>query len=196
MWKWAFEVSLKNFRAVEEPVKSCGKSDNHFWMSSRRLNKQFSPNISGTLNPGPTMHPRELMKKLEELPKRFKVLAGKAEYPMSWSIRAKANQEEWRKRLPHVKRRKPFWIVRFVSVFHLILFFEKSIFRKAGSTAKYEGTGIKKLPCRFKLKSNCFSKRSLQPRSGQNWKQHSLIQTIFRVQSAAAFRIIGWRKNL
>jgi hypothetical protein len=125
--KMAFEVSKKIQRQWKEAGKVPAEKRQPLWDEFSKLNNRIFSKYKRTLNPGPTMHPRELMKKVEELTEEIKVLAGK---PNSYELinRAKAIQEEWRK-LPPRKPKEANLIVRSFQFFSDIVF-EKAFLEK------------------------------------------------------------------
>lgn len=125
--KMAFEVSKKIQRQWKEAGKVPAEKRQPLWDEFSKLNNRIFSKYKRTLNPGPTMHPRELMKKVEELTEEIKLLAGK---PNSYELisRAKAIQEEWRK-LPDRKPKEANLIVRSFQFFSDIVF-EKAFLEK------------------------------------------------------------------
>lgn len=100
--KMAFEISKR----IQKEWKAAGKvpaeKRQPLWDEFSRLNNRIFSRYKRTLNPGPQMHPRELMKKVESLTEEIKKLAGKDTSP-ELIHRAKEIQQEWRKLPP----RKP-----------------------------------------------------------------------------------------
>lgn len=100
--KMAFEISKR----IQKEWKAAGKvpaeKRQPLWDEFSRLNNRIFSRYKRTLNPGPQMHPRELMKKVESLTEEIKKLAGKDTSP-ELIQRAKEIQQEWRKLPP----RKP-----------------------------------------------------------------------------------------
>jgi len=125
--KMAFEVSKKIQRQWKEAGKVPAEKRQPLWDEFSKLNNRIFSKYKRTLNPGPTMHPRELMKKVEELTEEIKLLATK---PNSYELisRAKAIQEEWRK-LPDRKPKEANLIVRSFQFFSDIVF-EKAFLEK------------------------------------------------------------------
>jgi hypothetical protein len=125
--KMAFEISKKIQKQWKEAGKVPAERRQPLWDEFSKLNNRIFSKFKRTLNPGPSMHPRELMKKVEDLTEEIKLLAGK---PNSYELigRAKAIQEEWRK-LPQSKPREANLIVRSFQFFSDIVF-EKAFLEK------------------------------------------------------------------
>jgi hypothetical protein len=132
--KMGFEISKKIQRQWKEAGKVPAEKRQPLWDEFSKLNNRIFSKYKRTLNPGPTMHPRELMKKVEELTEEIKVLAGKP-YSFELISRAKAIQEEWRK-LPQRKPKEANLIVRSFQFFSDIIF-EKAFLEKLVQ-GKYE----------------------------------------------------------
>jgi hypothetical protein len=132
--KMGFEISKKIQRQWKEAGKVPAEKRQPLWDEFSKLNNRIFSKYKRTLNPGPTMHPRELMKKVEELTEEIKVLAGKP-YSFELISRAKAIQEEWRK-LPQRKPKEANLIVRSFQFFSDIVF-EKAFLEKLVQ-GKYE----------------------------------------------------------
>lgn len=132
--KMAFDVSKKIQKQWKEAGKVPAEKRQPLWDEFSKLNNRIFSKYKRTLNLGPTMNPRELMKKVEELTEEIKLLAGK---PTSYELinRAKAIQEEWRK-LPQRKPKEANLIVRSFQFFSDIVF-EKSFLEKL-VRGKYE----------------------------------------------------------
>ncbi|MCS5491644.1 DUF349 domain-containing protein [Algoriphagus limi] len=100
--KMAFEISKR----IQKEWKAAGKvpaeKRQPLWDEFSRLNNRIFSRYKRTLNPGPQMHPREVMKKVETLTEEIKKLASKDTSP-ELIQRAKEIQQEWRKLPP----RKP-----------------------------------------------------------------------------------------
>lgn len=125
--KMAFDISKKIQKQWKESGKVPAERRQPLWDEFSKLNNRIFSKYKRTLNPGPTMHPRELMRKVETLTEEIKQLAGK---PTSYELigRAKAIQEEWRK-LPQRKPKEANLIVRSFQFFSDIVF-EKAFLEK------------------------------------------------------------------
>lgn len=125
--KTAFDISKKIQRQWKEAGKVPAEKRQPLWDEFSRLNNRIFSRYKRTLQTGPQMNPRELMRKVETLTEEIKVLSGK---PTSYELigRAKAIQEEWRK-LPPRKPREANLIVRSFQFFSDIVF-EKAFLEK------------------------------------------------------------------
>ncbi len=132
--KVAFDISKKIQKQWKEAGKVPAEKRQPLWDEFSKLNNRIFSRYKRTLNPGPTMHPRELMRKVETLTDEIKQLAGK---PTSYELitRAKAIQEEWRK-LPPRKPKEANLTVRSFQFFSDIVF-EKAFLEKLVHS-KYE----------------------------------------------------------
>ncbi|SFB18396.1 DUF349 domain-containing protein [Algoriphagus aquimarinus] len=125
--KTAFEISKKIQRQWKEAGKVPAEKRQPLWDEFSKLNNRIFSRYKRTLQTGPQMNPRELMRKVETLTEEIKVLSGK---PTSYELvgRAKLIQEEWRK-LPPRKPREANLIVRSFQFFSDIVF-EKAFLEK------------------------------------------------------------------
>lgn len=100
--KMAFDISKKIQKQWKEAGKVPAEKRQPLWDEFSKLNNRIFSRYKRTLNPGPQMHPRELMKKIETLTEDIKRLVN---VPTSYDVinKAKLIQEEWRKLPP----RKP-----------------------------------------------------------------------------------------
>ncbi|MDF2159062.1 DUF349 domain-containing protein [Algoriphagus sp. CAU 1675] len=125
--KMAFEISKK----IQKEWKAAGKvpaeKRQPLWDEFSKLNNRIFSRYKRTLNPGPQMHPREVMKKVETLTDEIKKLAGK---PTTFDLinRAKEIQQEWRK-LPPRKPKDANLLARSFQFFSDIVF-EKAFLEK------------------------------------------------------------------
>jgi hypothetical protein len=176
--KMAFEVSKKIQRQWKEAGKVPAEKRQPLWDEFSKLNNRIFSKYKRTLNPGPTMHPRELMKKVEELTEEIKLLAGK---PNSYELigRAKAIQEEWRK-LPDRKPKEANLIVRSFQFFSDIVF-EKAFFEKLVH-GKYEDWDQKSLAEQVQIKIALV--KDLLHRDQSELEAAQSNSDNFRVQSA------------
>ena len=97
--KMAFDISKKIQKQWKEAGKVPAEKRQPLWDEFSKLNNRIFSRYKRTLNPGPQMHPRELMKKIETLTEDIKRLVN---LPTSYEVinKAKAIQEEWRKLPP------------------------------------------------------------------------------------------------
>ncbi|WP_339699993.1 DUF349 domain-containing protein [Algoriphagus aquimarinus] len=125
--KTAFEISKKIQRQWKEAGKVPADKRQPLWDEFSKLNNRIFSRYKRTLQTGPQMNPRELMRKVETLTEEIKGLSGK---PSSYELigRAKEIQEEWRK-LPQSKPREANLIVRSFQFFSDIVF-EKAFLEK------------------------------------------------------------------
>ncbi|MEB2777758.1 DUF349 domain-containing protein [Algoriphagus sp. D3-2-R+10] len=125
--KIAFDISKKIQRQWKEAGKVPAEKRQPLWDEFSKLNNRIFSRYKRTLQTGPQMNPRELMRKVETLTEEIKGLAAK---PTSYELvgRAKVIQEEWRK-LPPRKPREANLIVRSFQFFSDIVF-EKAFLEK------------------------------------------------------------------
>ncbi len=125
--KTAFEISKKIQRQWKEAGKVPAEKRQPLWDEFSKLNNRIFSRFKRTLQTGPQMNPRELMRKVETLTEEIKDLAAK---PTSYELvgRAKLIQEEWRK-LPPRKPKEANLIVRSFQFFSDIVF-EKAFLEK------------------------------------------------------------------
>ena len=125
--KMAFDISKKIQKQWKEAGKVPAEKRQPLWDEFSKLNNRIFSRYKRTLNPGPQMHPRELMKKIETLTEDIKRLVN---LPTSYEIinKAKAIQEEWRK-LPPRKPKEATLTARSFQFFTDIVF-EKAFLEK------------------------------------------------------------------
>ncbi|NVJ86358.1 MAG: DUF349 domain-containing protein [Algoriphagus sp.] len=125
--KMAFEISKR----IQKEWKAAGKvpaeKRQPLWDEFSRLNNRIFSRYKRTLNTGPQMHPREVMKKVETLTEEIKKLAAKETSP-ELIQRAKEIQQEWRK-LPPRKPKDANLLARSFQFFSDIVF-EKAFLDK------------------------------------------------------------------
>jgi hypothetical protein len=127
--KMAFDISKR----IQKEWKAAGKVPAErrqpIWDEFSRLNNRIFSRYKRTLNPGPEMHPRELLRKIEAMVEELKKLAHQ---PTSQEItvRAKAIQEDWKK-LPMRKPKEATLPARSYQFFMDIIF-EKAFLEKLG----------------------------------------------------------------
>lgn len=125
--KMAFDISKKIQKQWKEAGKVPAEKRQPLWDEFSKLNNRIFSRYKRTLNPGPQMHPRELMKKIETLTEDIKRLVN---VPTSYEVinKAKAIQEEWRK-LPPRKPKEATLTARSFQFFTDIVF-EKAFLEK------------------------------------------------------------------
>lgn len=125
--KMAFDISKKIQKQWKEAGKVPAEKRQPLWDEFSKLNNRIFSRYKRTLNPGPQMHPRELMKKIETLTEEIKRLVN---VPTSYEVinKAKAIQEEWRK-LPPRKPKEATLTARSFQFFTDIVF-EKAFLEK------------------------------------------------------------------
>ena len=127
--KMAFDISKR----IQKEWKAAGKVPAErrqpIWDEFSRLKNRIFSRYKRTLNPGPEMHPRELLRKIEAMVEELKKLAHQ---PTSQEItvRAKAIQEDWKK-LPMRKPKEATLPARSYQFFMDIIF-EKAFLEKLG----------------------------------------------------------------
>lgn len=139
--KMAFEISKRIQKEWKEAGKVPAEKRQPLWDEFSKLNNRIFSRYKRTLNPGPTMHPRELMRKIETIVDELKKMSHQ---PVSYAItsRAKAIQEEWRK-LPTHKPKEATLLARSYQFFMDIIF-EKAFLEKLahGKHAGFESMSL------------------------------------------------------
>lgn len=125
--KMAFEISKKIQRQWKEAGKVPADKRQPLWDEFSKLNNRIFSKYKRTLQTGPQMNPRELMKKVETLTEEIKTLAGQ---PTSYEVvgKAKVIQQDWRN-LPQRKPKEANLLVRSFQFFSDIVF-EKAFLEK------------------------------------------------------------------
>lgn len=125
--KMAFDISKKIQKQWKEAGKVPAEKRQPLWDEFSKLNNRIFSRYKRTLNPGPQMHPRELMKKIETLTEDIKRLVN---VPTSYDVinKAKLIQEEWRK-LPPRKPKEATLTARSFQ-FYSDIVFEKAFLEK------------------------------------------------------------------
>lgn len=125
--KMAFDISKKIQRQWKEAGKVPAEKRQPLWDEFSKLNNRIFSRYKRTLNPGPQMNPRELMKKIETLTEDIKRLVN---IPTSYDVinKAKLIQEEWRK-LPPRKPKEATLTARSFQ-FYSDIVFEKAFLEK------------------------------------------------------------------
>ncbi len=127
--KMAFDISKR----IQKEWKAAGKVPAErrqpIWDEFSRLNNRIFSRYKRTLNPGPEMHPREVLRKIEGMVEELKKLAHQ---PTSQEItvRAKAIQEDWKK-LP-IRKPKEATLPARSYQFFMDIIFEKAFLEKLG----------------------------------------------------------------
>lgn len=146
--KLAFEISKK----IQKEWKSAGKipidKRQPLWDEFSKLNNRIFSKYRRTLQTGPQMNPRELMKKVESLTAEIKSIAGQ-DTSLERIQRAKDIQQEWRK-LPPRKPKDAKLLARSFQFFSDIIF-EKAFLDKL-LHGKYEDFGEKPAEEQRKIK--------------------------------------------
>ena len=147
--KMAFDISKR----IQKEWKAAGKVPAErrqpIWDEFSRLNNRIFSRYKRTLNPGPEMHPREVLRKIESMVEELKKLA---HLPTNNEItqRAKLIQEEWKK-LPMRKPKEANLPARSYQFFMDIIF-EKAFLEKLGHS-KYTDFGDKPLEEQKQIKA-------------------------------------------
>ena len=127
--KMAFDISKR----IQKEWKAAGKVPAErrqpIWDEFSRLNNRIFSRYKRTLNPGPEMHPREVLRKIEGMVEELKKMA---HLPTSQEItvRAKAIQEDWKK-LP-IRKPKEATLPARSYQFFMDIIFEKAFLEKLG----------------------------------------------------------------
>jgi len=176
--KTAFEISKKIQRQWKEAGKVPADKRQPLWDEFSKLNNRIFSRYKRTLQTGPQMNPRELMRKVETLTEEIKGLSGKSS---SYELigRAKEIQEEWRK-LPQRKPREANLIVRSFQFFSDIVF-EKAFLEKLVH-GKYpdfdEKPEMEQIQIKTALLKDLLHRDQIELEAAQNNTEN------FRVQSA------------
>ncbi|MFN5331307.1 MAG: DUF349 domain-containing protein, partial [Bacteroidota bacterium] len=147
------------------------------WDEFSRLNNRIFSRYKRSLNPGPEMHPREVLKKVEELMEEVKKLAHQTSSPEIIS-RAKAIQEEWKK-LPMRKPKEATLPARSYQFFVDIIF-EKAFLEKLAHN-KYADFDSKPEEEQFQIKASIL--KDLLHRDQSEWETMQLNSDNFRVET-------------
>ncbi|MCM0060403.1 MAG: DUF349 domain-containing protein [Algoriphagus sp.] len=127
--KMAFDISKR----IQKEWKGAGKVPAErrqpIWDEFSRLNNRIFSRYKRTLNPGPEMHPREVIRKIEGMVEELKKMAHQTT-SQEITIRAKAIQEDWKK-LPIRKPKEAAHPARSYQFFMDIIF-EKAFLEKLG----------------------------------------------------------------
>lgn len=132
--KMAFEISKRIQKEWKEAGKVPAEKRQPLWDEFSKLNNRIFSRYKRGLNPGPQMHPREVLRKIEGMVEELKKMAHQ---PSSYAIttRAKAIQEDWKK-LPMRKPKEANLPARSYQFFMDIIF-EKAFLEKLANS-KYE----------------------------------------------------------
>jgi hypothetical protein len=148
--KMAFDISKR----IQKEWKAAGKVPAErrqpIWDEFSKLNNRIFSRYKRTLNPGPEMHPREVLRKIEGMVEELKKLAHQ---PTSQEItlRAKTIQEDWKK-LPIRKPKEANLPARSYQFFMDIIF-EKAFLEKL-AYSKYADFADKTLEEQNQIKSS------------------------------------------
>lgn len=125
--KTAFDISKKIQKQWKEAGKVPAEKRQPLWDEFSKLNNRIFSRYKRTLNPGPQINPRELIKQIEMLTEEVKKLVNVPTSP-EIIIQAKAIQENWRK-LPLRKPKEATLAARSFQFFTDIVF-EKAFLEK------------------------------------------------------------------
>ncbi|GAA0878941.1 hypothetical protein GCM10009119_19090 [Algoriphagus jejuensis] len=147
--KMAFEISKRIQKEWKEAGKVPAEKRQPLWDEFSKLNNRIFSRYKRTLNPGPSMHPREVMRKIETMVDELKKMA---HLPTGYGVttRAKAIQEEWKK-LPAHKPKEATLPSRSYQFFMDIIF-EKAFLEKLAH-GKHSGFDTMPLPEQNQIKS-------------------------------------------
>ncbi len=125
--KMAFDISKRIQKEWKEAGKVPAEKRQPLWDEFSKLNNRIFSRYKRTLNPGPSMHPREVLRKIEAMVDELKKMAHQ---PTTYALttRAKAIQEEWKK-LPAHKPKEANLPARSYQFFMDIIF-EKAFLEK------------------------------------------------------------------
>jgi hypothetical protein len=125
--KMAFDISKKIQKQWKEAGKVPAEKRQPLWDEFSKLNNKIFSRYKRTLNPGPQINPRDLIRKIEAMTEEIKKLV---HVPTSPELinQAKAIQEEWRK-LPIRKPKEATLAARSFQFFTDIVF-EKAFLEK------------------------------------------------------------------
>ncbi len=148
--KMAFEISKRIQREWKEAGKVPAEKRQPLWDEFSKLNNRIFSRYKRGLNPGPQMHPREVLRKIEGMVEELKKMAHQ---PSSYAIttRAKAIQEDWKK-LPMRKPKEANLPARSYQFFMDIIF-EKAFLEKLAHS-KYEDFDDKSTEEQNQIKSS------------------------------------------
>lgn len=148
--KMAFEISKRIQKEWKEAGKVPAEKRQPLWDEFSKLNNRIFSRYKRGLNPGPQMHPREVLRKIETMVEELKKMAHQ---PTSFAItsRAKAIQEEWKK-LPMRKPKEANLPARSYQFFMDIIF-EKAFLEKLAHN-KYEDFDTKNPQEQNQIKSS------------------------------------------
>lgn len=147
--KMAFEISKRIQKEWKEAGKVPAEKRQPLWDEFSKLNNRIFSRYKRTLNPGPSMHPKEVLRKIEGMVEELKKLAHQ---PTAYAIttRAKAIQEDWKK-LPAHKPKEANLPARSYQFFMDIIF-EKAFLEKL-AYGKYENFDSKAMEEQNQIKS-------------------------------------------
>ena len=176
--KMAFDISKR----IQKEWKAAGKVPAErrqpIWDEFSRLNNRIFSRYKRTLNPGPEMHPREVLRKIEGMVEELKKLA---HLPTSQEItvRAKAIQEDWKK-LP-VRKPKEATLPARSYQFFMDIIFEKAFLEKLGRS-KYADFDAKSIEEQQQIKAAILKDLLHRDQSELETMQHNSDN--FRVETA------------
>jgi hypothetical protein len=176
--KMAFEISKKIQKEWKEAGKVPAEKRQPLWDEFSKLNNRIFSRYKRTLNPGPQMNPREILRKIEAMVDELKKLAHQQ---VSYSItsRAKEIQEDWKK-LPMRKPKEANLPARSYQFFMDIIF-EKAFLEKLVHN-KYEDFNSKSLLEQNQIKSSIL--RDLLHRDQSELETMQTNSENFRVETS------------
>jgi hypothetical protein len=175
--KIAFEISKRIQKEWKEAGKVPAEKRQPLWDEFSKLNNRIFSRYKRGLNPGPQMHPREILRKIDDMVEELKKLAHQ---PSSYAIttRAKAIQEDWKK-LPMRKPKEANLPARSYQFFMDIVF-EKAFLEKLAHN-KYEDFDSMPLQEQNQIKSSIIKDLLHRDQSEMDTMQNNSDN--FRVQT-------------
>jgi len=176
--KMAFDISKR----IQKEWKAAGKVPAErrqpIWDEFSRLNNRIFSRYKRTLNPGPEMNPREVLRKIEGMVEELKKMA---HLPTSQeiTIRAKAIQEDWKK-LP-IRKPKEATLPARSYQFFMDIIFEKAFLEKLGRS-KYADFDAKPIEEQQQIKAAILKDLLHRDQSELETMQHNSDN--FRVETA------------
>lgn len=176
--KMAFEISKRIQREWKEAGKVPAERRQPLWDEFSKLNNRIFSRYKRGINPGPQMHPREVVRKIEGMVEELKKMAHQPTSP-SLIHRAKAIQEDWKK-LPMRKPKEANLPARSYQFFMDIIF-EKAFLEKLahGKYADFDSMDVQE---QNKIKSSIL--KDLLHRDQSELETMQSNSDNFRVQTA------------
>ncbi len=129
--KHAFEISKKIQKQWKESGKVPAEKRQPLWDEFSKLNNRIFSRFRRTMESGPQLNPREMLKKMEEMNSAMKKLSSQETSPQVLSL-AKKLQAEW-KALPPRKPKESNLIMRSF-IFNTEIVFEKAFLDKLANS--------------------------------------------------------------